>query len=319
MLWLCGNLMRVETLADVVGACCNEILGDFPDAGAVFFYGSFSYRNLDASLSDKDVADLRSSSGRKPDFIVVVPDLAEAVDCLGDKYDWSSSVRKRVLGFRRDTPSFFNVEAFHRHELRDAPFFPRYKIGVIEEDGFSQACKMENGNIYLPSRLSKFVNVVHRDGCDAVSALDGVRDYFVDLALRLVPAKFSGEEFARAYLLSTYLAEAYRVFDIFKKKHLSILDARVYDWDAGQVVPMRAELEKIFSARLLSRGIGRDGSDFYDSVFTNPKSAARGSVLRDFLLFNLCSARVSFGKNRVTNSACGGNNLGYIWRKFTKK
>ncbi|VVB81049.1 Uncharacterised protein [uncultured archaeon] len=308
--------MRMDNLGDVVRRCRDEVLFDFPDANIIFFYGSFSYRDLDAPLKQGDIADLRSPYGRKPDFIVVVPDLDKAVGRLGEKYDWSSRQRGKILDQDRDTPFYFNVETFHKHELCDESVFLRYKMGVIGEDGFSRACSMRNGNIYLSSRLSKFVNVLHCHD-DVVSVLDGIRNYFVDLALRLVPARFSGEEFVRAYLQSTYLAEAHRFFDLVRHKHMNILESHVYDWNAGRIAPMRSELEKMLSGRILSRAERVSGSDFYDSVFVNKESARRGSVLRDFLFFNLCACRAVL-KNRITNSACNGSNLGYVLRKIWK-
>lgn len=322
----------VTKVKDILDICKEDVLSSslqkLANIRTIFLYGSYAYQNLDRRI--EEFSESHGENGvldKKPDFIVVVSRLEESLNDMAQKCSWSSDDLEKILSLRRDTPFYFNIETSEEYELKlkestEIIKFP-YKIGIIEEERFFDAPKKGSHNIYLPSRLSKCVNVLFEDESikpKIKTHMNNIKDYFVNLTLSILPKKFSGEEFMEKYLKVTYLAEAYRVFDLVKKKHLKILESEVYDFGKAKVVSMREQLKEMIKPILYQNknvmiySVG--DCEFYDTVFRNNTRKNRIKTLYDFTMFNIFSAKVSFHKNRITNSIGGGNNFSYVARKF---
>jgi len=318
-------MAQIKTLLDILEAAKTDVAAKLDgNLMSAILYGSFSYRDLSTQTSDFE--NLRGENGaidRKPDFIVIVSDLEKAIRAVAGSNHIHEDAVKRLLSFRKDSPFYFglstcveyDVELNNRAEKARIPF----KVGIISEEEF---LKLPSGhNIYLPSRLTKPTNIVYGDK-GAVKEVNGkteeFMDYFVELALRTMPKRFTGEQFVRRYLLVTYLAESYRIFDLIKSKHMVILDSDFYDTQQNKTVTMRSKLQGIVAKRLL----GRDdleliwNNSFYDAVFVRKQTTSLAKLFYDFAMYNLVSAQISLHKNRVTNKLIGGNNVDYVLRKF---
>ena len=161
-----------------------------------------------------------------PDFILVTDDLEGTVREMGRRHAWKQKGIDKVLSFSTDTPFYFNVETSDTYEfplkqgIGRAPI--SYKVGIVTKESFETDPNESSPNIILPSRLSKPLNVL--DGNDFVAdPLRMAREFVVGLALQRLGRRFTGKEFMEAYLRVTYQAEAYRINDLLKKKHLKTL------------------------------------------------------------------------------------------------
>lgn len=324
----------MEVMKDIAIECSKHVTKILTNIGcvdnpvadnikALILYGSYAYQDLDAPIVAK--SDTQIVIDKKPDFIAIVSNIEDTIQGLAQRYGWSWITAERLLNLRKDTPHYFNLQTTKKYEIqtlsgtckRQLP----YKLGIIELNGFEKAMSKKGHNIYLPARLSKFFNVLSINSefkQDFESYLKQTREFFVDLTLRTLPKRFTGEDFARRYLQTTYLAEAYRVFDITKKKHLSILESQLYNMETDAIVPMREMFHGIIAPIVGARDDIQmeSNSSFYDSCFQQKQSNNHIGVLVDFVLFNMVSVVISCHKNRITNSTAGSSNLQYLIRKF---
>lgn len=323
-------MQRLTSLSDILKACTQEVIQDFPTLHSFFLYGSFCSQEPSSETSSYEK--LHGKNGlldKKPDFIAVVADLEKSLLDFCSKRNWNEQKMRRILQLDRETPYYFNVETRSKFEfpLTKETEAERisYKIGIVPEDVFMNLPKADGHNIFLESRLSKPINIVYSvDNPLMEKKLDSVRKYFVDLTLTTLPGRFTGETFVRRYLQLSFLAEAFRVFDIVKTKHLKILNSRFYDMAIGKTVPMREELEGMLAPKLVSHDKITIGSQdgFYRSIYINETESTRLQNLYDFISFNLFSLKNAFYKTWITNGASSStiigwvNNLRYGLRKF---
>lgn len=294
---------------------------------SLLLYGSYAYRDLD--MPTAEFQELTGKNGlldKKPDFIMIVSDLETSLAKIGEEFKWDKKALRKLLDMDTATPFYFNLKSEKevriplngKHEMTRLP----YKIGVIEEDGFSQAMDMENYNVYLACRLSKFFNVLYNSSDSVRENLDyavtNAREHFSDMAISSMPEFFTGRQFVERYMLLSYLFEAYRIFDIVKKKHTDILGSSVFDLEQGTLRPMQDVVADMLETPLFEKAdLVKRGRSLYDSEFVKKVPGIELSYA-DILRYNLASAKNSFYKNAKTNSAAGGGNLSYVLRKFRK-
>ncbi len=326
---------KLETFKDILDIHVGEIKSDFSDnLKALFLYGSFSYGNLDRRTEDYE--SLNGKKGlldSKPDFVLVVEDIQKGLHQVSKKDSWRLGNPEKLMRLGCESPFYFNFFTNGDYEVARPEDSERiklpYKIGVVSLGDFLTDSENFGGSIYLPSRLSKHFNIlsVDKSVAEKVSErISKIRDFYVDLALSITPSNFTGEEFTRKYLATTYLAEAYRVFDLFsipfirKPKYLSILEKQVYDVHSEEVVPMRHKLKEMLEPKLLALpSVERvsEGKDFFDSQFSNENPRGFLRNVAKFVKFNLSTLHNSY-KNWVTNNAGGASSFGYVFRKFLR-
>lgn len=323
-------MSEVKVLKDALDICIAEIIDDFSFMPMdIVLYGSFTYQNLDTPTGKfKELNGKKGAFDRKPDFLAVVPDLEAAVQSIGCRRSWNRKGMKKVAGLRQDTPFFFNLSTLDSHdvELKEKTEKARlkYKIGVIREDMLLKPDRVPWHNLYLAARLSKPVDIVHareNGGSAVLERIDRIRDYFIGLALGLLPRHFTGEKFIKRYLHTTYIAEAHRVFDIIRRKHSKILKSSVYGIESGTMSPMKAKLEEMIAPMVAERddvALESAGRDFYESTFTNRTTKKGLQTAYEFAFFNLTALGIVMTNNWTTNSVAGGSSLGYVARKFAR-
>jgi hypothetical protein len=316
---------EITTLADILDAHDHHL--NYLSPKAVILYGSFANQNLNAPV--KGYESLFGKQGlldKKPDFIVVVPDIETTLKVLGEQHGWGKKNIEKILHMNRETPFYFNLKTDHAYDLElknseESVQLP-YKIGVIGEREFRHIDDFDSYNIYLPARLSKVFRTVRQHVCfrEVVKQkVENIRDFFVDLTLSLLPSKFSGEDFAKKYLKTTYLCEAYRVFDLVKKKHLKIFSSNIFEFESMHMVPMRLELSEILSdhiAKIPQVQRTDFAAGFYQTDFVNTAPVSLKAVYLALLRFNSSCLSATI-KNISTNKICGSSNWDYLSRKMT--
>jgi len=318
------NITNLKQILDKVSA---EIKHDYgKNIRSLALYGSYAYRDLNQTTSSFE--DFQKVVDKKPDFIVIVDDLPTALIHLAKRYDWTRSTFKQILKLNPNTPFAFNVTTHEEYdvEVSEDNFvsttFP-YKLMIISEAGFEDSVLMSDNNIYLASRLSKFFNTLHHrdDECKSSfeSGVEEIRDFFVDFTTEQLPYLFNGTDFMTKYLHTTYLAEIYRINDIFGNKHLKIMNDVAFDLQTNELKPMTKVLENILIPYLDSSNeimLTEDTGNFFTSVYTKADGDDAKLKLLDYLRFNRESFKNTFYKNRITNKSCGSSNIAYVLRKL---
>ncbi len=321
---------RVDSLKHVMECCRDDILTGLDSRlTSVILYGSFTYQNLDTSMSD--FGWLKGEKGaldKKPDFIAAVSGIESAIENFGRSKGWAEKDIKKVLSEEKNTPFYFNVETNQEFDvlLREKSEKSKlpYKIGIIGDEYVLGNCIIEGRNIYLASRLSKPFNLVYsrKNAPKLIEAnLEKVRKCFSELALQSLPQEFTGEEFIDKYIKVTYLAEAYRLFDIVNEKHRRIVEGIFYDLEKGKAVQMKEKLAEILSGNLTANediALIENNPDFCSSKFKKKKKSEPISTFCKYAGFNMFSFFVSVGKNRRTNRIGGGSNKDYVMRKIRR-
>jgi hypothetical protein len=294
---------------------------------AIILYGSFLYQDLRQRAADFESLDGQYGFlDKKPDCIMVVSDVEKAIRSIGSYKGWENKKVEAILSYPKDTPFYFNLltnENF-TFDLKQGKVEAKipYKVGIVSENSLRKVSDMSKESIMLACRLTKPYSVVfaEQDTKDIIDQQTNlVREYFVGLSLEILPKRFTGEQFTEKYLQSTYLCEAYRVFDLVKKKHLGILASDVYDIKKHKVEPMIDRLEHILSPKLMFKeGIRlcRDETSFLGKQYYNSNKKHTLRTVHALAVYSFTSFLGAIGKHRMTNKLGGADNIQYLARKF---
>lgn len=316
---------KLEKLIDFISLQKADLFDKFEDnILAIIQYGSFSYQDLNQNINTFE--NISSSDGvldKKPDYILIVSDLESALDKISKEYSWSDSRLKQILSFSRLNPFYFNIETSKKYSITSKNEFNiqnlPYKLGIIDKNGFIESSKFNSSDIYLSSRLSKFFNMIYIDESfrqNFNDSIENIRDFYTRFALSRMNKYFIGYEFLKEYLYVTYLSEYYRIFDIYKNKHLKIYNSSVYDFSSQKFNVMKDVLSDMLKSHVLK--YCTSAKIALPLKWSHLKQVKGYDYPSNFqiLFYNFYSLINSVHKNRITNSSVNADNFAYILRKL---
>lgn len=324
-------MSEIRRLNDILSVHVSELkerLGE--NLQALILYGSYSYQDLTDSVDTFE--QLRGKRGlldKKPDFVAVIGDLEEAIQEINDVWLFRERRNKWLAKLRPDTPFYFNCKTENKYPLvwngnKKNARLP-FKIGLIERKEFEELHNMQNNNLYLFCRMSKPINVID-NSMDGVleNQINRSRDYLLDLTLATLPRRFNGKQLVERYSAITYWCEAFRFFDIIRRrknrKYLSILNDQFYDTSKKSISDMRLQIQGIITSHLQERKDMKEISydqDFYKCQFVKrERGLTPEEVVSRFMPINAFSAYASVCKNWLTTGPIKG--VEYILRKVLR-
>jgi hypothetical protein len=296
----------------------KERLGE--NLQALILYGSYTYQDLTDSVDTfKRLKGKKGLLDKKPDFVAVIRDLEAAIQEINNVWLLKEMRNRWLAKLRPDTPFYFNCKTENRYPLvwkgRKKNVRLPFKIGLIGREEFKELHDIQNDNLYLFCRMSKPVNIID-NSMDGIleSQIDRSRDYLLDLTLSTLPRRFSGKQLVERYSAITYWCEAFRFFDIARRRknrrYLSLLKDRFYDTSKKAISDMRLQIQGIITARFQKRKDVKEiayDHDFYKCQFVKrERGLTPEEIVSRFMPINVFSAYASVCKNWLTTGPLQG-------------
>ncbi len=321
-------MSEILTLKDIYQVTSQEVRDLFGDnIQALLLFGSFASQNLEKRIDEfKELQGKQGALDKKPDYIVVVDNITNALASFIDLLEWDEGTFHDQLALTGPTPNYYNLETKKRHRFDfwfDAEYSKiPFRVSLISKDNFTK--KHRYYDFYLPGRLSKPLNIVDVKPSFQIEfdqVINKTIENTIDLTLLLLPDRFSGRHFIKKYVELSYLSEWYRIFDIYKGKPMTIIKSKLFNTKTGEYKPMITLLHEMLIPRLKKRPeIAKifPHNNFHYQIFENlakdkldvPEALARLAAC------NVYNAQNSFYKNWRTQSASGQSALKYVARKF---
>lgn len=321
----------IQRLDGILYSSTNDII-DRLDKNLIglILYGSFSYQDLKRRTAD--FSELFGEKGvldKKPDYVAIVEDKRNALLTLTGM-ECASGIDDLLLkeskGKSKSSPNYVTIstERAYDIQLSDSVQASQItsKVGVVSREQFEADPDYDKSAVYLAMRLSKPVNVMYARedyGRSMDVRLFKSRYFIFSEARSFLPQIFSGEDILLSYA-NTYRNEVYRIFDIVKGKHKSVLNGNFYDVSKGELVTMRKAISEIVLDCLgYSRDVieGNSENSFEESGFFNvqDKSDNRFDIFKRIIVQNYYSLLASLKNSRSNKLGCESNGK-YLLRKF---